>query len=310
MSITCSRCQADNNDIKYACWNCWAVLPRPLTEEDLITNDQKGKNNKKNLNAAPIEVATLPSDPDVIAPPAPKKAGLFGGLGKKKVEEPVMPMEGVEDIFSDFKDDEEPVATTIADTNIEITGNEEKAPAEDIFATDFEIIPEPVKEKKGMFGFGAKKPVQTTTETATTTEMPVDNETTVKPEKKGLFGFGAKKPVQVVTDTVETELPVIADFVSETEPEPEAKPVKKGLFGLGKGKSENIQPIQAPDVEITPIIPEATLTTPIVTEPTTETPFVFDNIDLISEPVVKTDEDKSSSVPDFIDFGKIGRAHV
>ena len=206
MPITCSRCQADNNDIKYACWNCWAVLPRPLTEEELLLLSTKGKNNK----TVPAVVIDNSSDVTQIIPlqPEQKKSGLFG---KKKTVETVTRIEEIPDVLV-------PLEETIIDTTSEpeqkkaglfggigkkkvvkpVTTTEEAA---EIFVPleekNIEIAPEPAKEKKSLFGFGKKKTEEpapvVVTEVATPAPTPVPVDTS--------FDFDIKKADDVIAQT-------------------------------------------------------------------------------------------------------------
>ncbi|MEI6520260.1 MAG: hypothetical protein WCO98_09530 [bacterium] len=217
MSITCSRCQAENNDVKYACWNCWAVLPRQLSEEDLLAEATKGKGNKKTSPIIePLQDETL--DVTAIIPPQPeqKKGGLFGGLGKKKVTEQPAPAEELTDMFADFAESEKVDTATAA----AITENEDIfAPLSDNVESPetVEIVPEPVKEKKGLFGFGSKKPVVPAVTPEDTSIAPVKGEIS-KPEKKPLLSFGKNKssivePVQSAEPDASEVQPVISEII-------------------------------------------------------------------------------------------------
>jgi hypothetical protein len=251
MSITCSRCQAENNDTKFACWNCWAVLPRLLSEEDTLLETQKGKGNQKTSSVIePINEDSL--DITAIVPPQPeqKKSGLFGGFGKKKPTEEPAPIEELTDLFTDFEPEKMDTATT-ADT----TENEDIfAPISDNVESPeiIEIAPEHVKEKKGLFGFGGKKATPAVTPEDTTL-FPEKGEIP-KPEKTPLFGIGKKKvvsiePVQSIDIEETPDNSAVLPITSEITPNV-VKPEKSSVI------------FELPVIDDTPIISAPFLPTP------------------------------------------------
>lgn len=275
MSITCSRCQAENNDTKFACWNCWAVLPRLLTEENLLEDATKGKGNKKTSDVIePID--DEPLDITAIVPPQPeqKKGGIFCGFGKKKTTEEPTPVEELTDMFADFEPEKMDTITT-ADT----TENEDIfAPiSENVESPEIiEIAPEPVKEKKGLFGFGSKKTTPVITPEDTTL-FPEKGEIP-KPEKKPLFGFGKNKaddiqPVKTENiDIIPTPIVEESSFTVIPEVRVQEQPLEENFV---------VEPIIIKDVspEIIHEIPTPEIINNAVIENKTsesEVPFDFD----------------------------------
>lgn len=225
MSITCSRCQAENNDVKYACWNCWAVLPRLITENSLL-----GETTVKGKTPA-TETLTDESfgNTAVIETPQPekKKAGLFGSFGKKTTIEPEVQLGELTGLFAETPEKE--VITTAAATAA-LDENE------DLFAVTPDKNPvslfPPEKEKKGLFGFGKKKTEPVQPEILTDMELPASATITPVPEIKtepDVIPIIADdtKPKEEIINTPSSDAvtinPEISDIPATNEPAPKSQ---------------------------------------------------------------------------------------
>lgn len=251
MSITCSRCQAENNDIKHACWNCWAVLPRLLSDDNILDKTVKLKTDS---SEEPESSVNIESDVTTIAPPEQepkKKASLFGGFGKKKVIEPEPEIEEQTDLFADMIDEKEEITTAAAaafldENKVETTNEDIFAPIEEnINDEELTTIPEPAKEKKGLFGFGAKKtPAPEVQITSDTTDALTDitiEETPAPKEKKSLFGFGRKKTeILPAEDISDAEIPSFVPAFPIEQPVAVEPIINLNTNQIDEGKSTSV----------------------------------------------------------------------